>query len=336
MDKIVGKLWYFLISVFIIFDDVPDTLTSLPKLKVSKKGKKIKNKIFSTITFFWLSIAGIATFSFYYFMAKQSVFIVSANVEQLSISPYKNKVDPDLQNQNYPEWKFNNAALYEDCSSDVEKIHKNINGMLYLNANTYIEFVRIQKNELTINLDNETTDTTGTFVPNKGDPILLSDCTTISLVIKENDSYVFPIEGEIKLGGYIKEGADSVPILYDGEITVIDKAFVSRIYYSVGPFSLNMGDIFTVDNLDQKSSGFVQIDDDKGIKVTYSSKGRKGFITKYRTESIEIKNGFWSKLYNDQSLIILWFIGLLLFAICKAVIRISLTDIEILRKNQRD
>jgi len=311
-------LWHILTSVFVIFEDVPDALAPLfdDENKKTDITKNSRATVVSLVIACWIVILIVASYSFFYFMDRPTFFTVSANVEQVSVSSYNN--------QEYPDLKFNNAILHEDCGE--KKVH--VSGALYPHPTTFIDFLRIQKKDLIINLDNEDGNSAGVFIEESGKKIILDDCASILVSVSENESFVFPVQGKIKLGGNIKEGTSNIPLLYSGEISIIDKALLTRIYYSVGPFDLNMGDVFNVEGAVVKSSGFVQVDDEKGIKITYSSKGSKGYIKKYRTESITIENGFWTKIYNDQSLFILWFVGGILFALCKARIRISLTRIE--------
>ncbi len=307
-------LWHVLTSVFVIFEDVPDALDSLFD---DNKKSSTKTFVLSLVVTCWLVILSIASYSIFYFMSRPTFFIVSADVEQVSISPYDDQANPNL--------KFNNAVLYEDCGEKSI----NVSGTLYPHATVYIDFLRIQQKDLIINLDNEDNDSVGIFIEESGRKIILDDCATIQVSINDSESFVFPVQGKIKLGGNIKDDSNITPLLYNGEISIVDKTLLTRTYYSIGPFDLNMGDIFSVEDAIVKSSGFVQVDDEKGIKVTYSSKGRKAYIKKYRTENITIENGFWTKIYNDQSLIVLWFLGVFLFALCKARIRISLAKIKI-------
>ncbi len=305
--------WGIITSAFLFSNDVPDTLGEVHNKKESLE-KKIIDRV---LLYFWLALIFIVIFSCIYFFSRSTVFTVSANVEQVSISPFVG--------QKYPNWKFDKAKLYPDCGE--ESI--DVSGQLYPDSNAYIEFLRVQKGDLLINLDSEDSDSVGVFITEAGKSIKLEDCSSLKLSINNTDSHshVFPIEGQIKLGGDIKEGSDNVPILYSGDVTIVDKALITRDYYSVGPFKLKMGDIFVVEGLLLKSAGFVQIDGNKGINVTYSSKGRKGFIKKYKTESIEIRNGFWTKIYNDPSLVLLWFIGIGVFKVSKTIIRIQLNNI---------
>jgi len=337
--KVMRFLWRIMTSVFVIFDDVPDTLVSLfdGEKKVDSyllKKQKIILMIRNVVIACWVGILIVVLYSAIYIKTRSTFYVVSANVEQVTVSPYQDKDDPNKK-QEYPVFKFSNALLYSDCSESAEKV----SGTLYPDSNSYIEFIRIQKGELIINIDSDS-DSVGGFIhdpKNKQDKFedgeseeieKLTDCATVKISMNENDSFVFPIKGDIRLGGDIKHGSEVVPILYSGKVSIIDKAYLSDVYYTVGPFDLEMGDVFRVEDAILSSSGFVQVDEEKGINVIYSSKGSMGYIKKYQTENIEIKNGFWTKIYNDQSLIVLWFLALFAFASCKASIRINLTKLE--------
>jgi hypothetical protein len=309
MSRSHSLVWFILTSFFIVNDDICDRLRELPR----KRSRKDKRIIYLVLSAFWLSFILLTIFTISYFFSRSTVFTVSANIEQFLISPFPA--------QQYPIWKFQKTVIHPDCGPD----HVQVSGILHLDSTAFVEFLRIQSSELTINLETDDADSVGTFVTSDGEALVLEDCAVLRLNAN-NTSFVFPVEGDIKLGGEIKENSISVPILYSGDITILDKALITREYYSVGPFSLNMGDVFVIDELDLKSSGFVQIDSEKGMKVTYSSKGNRGYIKKYKTEDIEIKNGFWTKIYNDPSLIIIWFIGIGIYAISKTIIRINLDN----------
>lgn len=311
MTALKKIFWTIFVSVFVVCEDVPDDLGNLSGHKKSKQ----KIAIYTMLFCFWILIILIAVYSYIYFSSRSTVFMVSGNVEKVTISPYSN--------QKNPEWVFTEAILHSDCGEDNVKV----SGLLHTAPNTYVEFLRVQNNELNINLDNDESDSVGVFVTEANESIVLDDCASLRVLVKGNESYVFPIEGDIKLGGDIKESSSQVPILYSGKVTVVDKEILSGQFYSVGPFPLEMGDIFFVEDLQLKSSGFVQLDDEKGIKVIYSSKSKRGYIKKYKTEPFEIQNGFWTKIYNDPSLVILWFFGIAFYALSRSVIRISFNNL---------
>lgn len=48
----------------------------------------------------------------------------------------------------------------------------------------------------------------------------------------------------------------------------------------------------------------------KADKDHYSGRCKRGYIEEYKTEDIEVKNGLWTKIDNDPSLIILWSVWL--------------------------
>lgn len=58
----------------------------------------------------------------------------------------------------------------------------------------------------------------------------------------------------------------------------------------------------------------------KADKDHYSGRCKRSYIKKYKTEDIEVKNGLWTKIDNDPSLIILW--SLLVFHGCNRMIQV--------------
>ncbi len=314
------KTWKWLVFPFIVFDDVPDELVDLPNNSKGRK-KKLRHEIYAWVVCWWLLLIIVFVLSTFYFLSRSTVFIVSANVEKLSIAPYEVQKHPEQKFAMYPEWKLTDAALHPHC----DKEEREVTGLLRIEEFTYIEFSRVLNGSLVITLENDDSDSVGVFTSNKNEILELDDCVAIRL----NDlPYVFPIEGNIKLGGDIKESSDNVPILYSGEVTVLDKTFFTRHFYLGEPFLLMMGDVFEIQDPKLQSSGFVHIgnlgEDDKGIDVTYSSKGKRGYVKKYKTEPIEIQNSFWTKIYNDPSLILIWFFAIIFYAICRTAIRTNL------------
>ena len=123
-----AAIWGMLVIPFIVFDDVPDELIDLPKHPEGRKkiGKKLSRKIYAWVVCSWLFFTLVIVLSVFYFLSQSTVFIVSANVEKLSISPYGD--------QRYPEWKFTRAILHPDCDEDTIEV----TGLLTLEKNTYI------------------------------------------------------------------------------------------------------------------------------------------------------------------------------------------------------
>jgi hypothetical protein len=306
----LGKLWKLSALFFIVHSDIADELRELPE---NRKWSELKSLLLFFGIFYIVAIS-VVVFSIVYITTKSTVFSVTANVERVSISPFPN--------QPYPKWVISDATLHPDCGP--EKIV--VSGILSPHPSTYIDILRIQSQQLTINLENDDFNSSGTFISKDNRIIPLEDCASFTLEA-QTKSYILPIEGNISIGGTLKEASEYTPILYEGEISILDKALVTREYYSVGPFVLNMGDVFEVEGLDVKSSGFIQVNSDRGINVNYNIKGDKGLIKKYKTEEIIIRNGMWTKIYNDPSLIIVWLIGVFIYAVCRLFIRINLNGI---------
>jgi hypothetical protein len=308
-------VWDITVVSFIVFDDVPDDLRNLFKNN-GIHSRKSKLKILTWLILYWVTLVFIVLFTFSYFNSKLTIFTVSANVEKISVH-----ID---QEKKFPVYKLENVIFYQACDESNEKL----SGRLFVENDTYIEFLKIQKDDLLITLETDTADSTGYFLTDKNEKILLEDCVSFRVPVREDVSYVYPIEGQILLGGEIKELSDSSPILYNGEISLLDKTQFFGEFYSVGPFNLDMGDIFSVRGENIKSFGFVYMSEENGLKVNFSSEAEKGFIKKYKTEDIEIKNGLWTKIYNDPSLVLVWMFWLGIYAVCRTFIRINLNEIN--------
>ncbi len=71
------------------------------------------------------------------------------------------------------------------------------------------------------------------------------------------ETIVFPVTGDIKVGNEIRFLTQvNTPVLQGGTVTILDRTFLINENYSVGPFDLEMGDSFVVENPLVPSQGF--------------------------------------------------------------------------------
>lgn len=278
----------FLLGIFVATEEMPYSANEF--VREAKKSTKHKI-IWALAILFWAFLTGIVFISFLFFSNSNTLFNVVATTEKISVSSF-NQV-------HYPNWLLKEATLYNDCDESSSKV----SGLLKINSDTSIEFLRLGTGSLQITLITEDKDSVGEI---EGYSELLSDCVVIEYMVKPNESFTMAIDGVVRIGGEIKESVTRTPILLDGRIHIADKAVLSQEYYLSEPYELTVGDMFSIKGQTVQSSGFVLVNDSPGMKITYASKGTIGVIDRYKTESIGLKNSFWTKLYNDETVILLW------------------------------
>jgi hypothetical protein len=277
-----------LLGIFVATEEMPYQANEF--VEEARKSKKHR-VIWILAGMFWSFLLSIIFISFLFFSNSNTLFNVVATTEKIDIAKFKGI--------HYPKWLLSDATLYNDC----DDISTKVSGLLSIDKDTSIEFLRIGTGKLQVTLNSDEQDSVGEI---EGIPQDLSDCVVIEYTPKPSESFTMAIDGIVKIGGEIKESVVRTPILLDGNIHIADKAVLSQEYYLAEPYELTIGDMFTIKDQSVQSSGFVLIDETPGMKITYATKGSVGVIERYKTESISLKNSFWTKLYNDETMILLW------------------------------
>ena len=220
-----------------------------------------------------------------------SLFNVQARTERVVIQPYESTP--------YPYWELGSVQLFDGCDDNSE----HVSGTLNIAEGVRIEILKTERNALYITLDSKGFASVGELVtmPNK----VLSDCATFVLDT-QSKSYTLPFDGEVELGGAIKEASLRSALLLSGQVSIADKRILSEEYYQTTPVTLSLGDRFSIRSPSTQTSGFIYTDAKQGVQVSYRVKGKMGLIEKYKSEPIEIANGFWGKVLNDDVLMVLW------------------------------
>lgn len=292
-----------LLGIFVATEEMPYSANQF----VEEAKKSSKRKIIWTLaSLFWMFLVSIIFVSFLFFSKSNTLFNVVAITEKIDISAFGET--------HYPKWLLSEVKLYNDCDEDSSIV----SGLLTVDKNTTIEFLRVGVGKLQITLNSDEQDTVGK-IDGVSEP--LSDCVVLEYSPEANSSFTMAIDGIVKLGGEIKESVVRTPILLDGKIHIADKAVLSQEYYLAEAYELTVGDMFSIKGQSVQSSGFVLIDENPGMKITYASKGSVGVIERYKTESISLKNSFWTKLYNDETVILLWVLLGAFYTVIKVSIR---------------
>lgn len=226
----------------------------------------------------------------------------------------------------YPSWYIPSAELSDGCGEDSRQF----SGYVDVSSGTEIEFTSVQPGILEISLQNYELPSAG-MLRTLRNKVPLSHCAVFSVKVTDQ-SLVFPIEGIITIGSVIKEPStepiEDNPILLNGNIHLIDKYTFTDEFYTVGPFQLVKGDLFTVKSQITQSSGFIHMNIDKKLSVSYRAKALSGYIKRYKTDPIEVRNGMLTRLYNDYALVIMWIIMGFVYRYFQYLLRVKVKALQ--------
>lgn len=299
-----------LLSPFLAGEDIPHSATEFAD-KVASSGHKFR--IFIVLSVFWISFFSLTLVSIIYFSSNNTLFNVTAQSEVVSIEPFSN--------QKMPPWELEQAEIFDDCSDSIGKV----SGVFEFTNQVFVEFQRIQTGSLEITLTTDELDTVGKVIKNDRSIIELSDCVVIRYGELEDRSYTFAFDGVVTVGSELKEAQLRAPLLLSGSVSIADKGALSNEYYLADSHSFDTGDIFRITSPSTQSSGFIMVNEEPSMTVTYRGKGEYGSIERYKSESIVLNNSVWVKFFNDETLVIFWLLFVGLYTGIKTLIRFSIT-----------
>jgi len=271
----------------------------------------------------FLSLLGAITFGPYVsqkILAKPTTFNVSAVTEEVKVVTHKTPMS---------RWPLKNIEISRDCPEDEGDIkYLDFSGSLNINPSVYLTLTRVAFGDLKVTLYSNNDNAVGELYDNEDEFVLsLTSCAffyirKINERTSRGETIVLPVTGDISAGSEIRFlTQSSMPILREGQVTILDRSFMTDENYSVGPFSLEAGDTFKVHNSKVSSQGFVLVNENAAINLTFRAKGLRGVIKRYQSEDYELRNSYWSKLYHDESLSLAWILIIVLFNIIRIYLR---------------
>lgn len=285
--------------------------------------------LISTACFFLLLLYAITTT---FMDSNESTFNINAIVEELS-----------LQTQAVPmsRWVFDEVELKLGCPIDSDErvdVIKKFSGKMEIQPEVNIFFTRIAKGDLIIKLQSrlqnsvaDLYDFNNDFLNTQPRHCMFIYIRNVSDRSKQGKTIVLPLTGHIKLGKLMQFSEFSdVPILREGEVSILDKTILFNHHYVVGPFPLSLGDYLIVDKAIEKTSnneiitpgqGFILVDYNPAIRVIYREIGHKATIKRFQSEDYDISNNAWSRLTHDKFLSNAWVIVIIWFMLNKILIK---------------
>lgn len=252
-------------------------------------------------------------------------FNVSVVTEELRV---------ETQDTPMSKWPVNNVTMSRTCPDDPDDVKtENFSGTVAVVPDTEIIFTRITQGDLVVKMKNSNRKKTALLTDEEEEPAgTLSDCSYFSIKgttdrVTKGETIVLPVTGKIHVGNEIRFLSHHItPVLYNGNISIIDKTFILNENYSVGPFELEMGDSFIVKNQKVPSQGFISVNQDSAINLVFRAQGSHGLIKRYQSEAYELRNSIWSKLYQDEALSGIWMVVLLFLGIIRTYLKITVED----------
>lgn len=298
-----------LLGIFLTNEDLPYTATEFrDRISLSR----FKLFIHVLVGLFWLLLLYILFISARFLATPDTLYNVTANSEIVTIDSY--------QDSAFVPWRLESAKRYAACGSETSSM----SGELRIARDTSMYIERVGSGPLWITLSSDSLAPVGYLLTDSNERIELSDCEAFELAASNTQSYTLPIDGIMTVGGEVKEASVREPILHKGSVTISDKGALSRQYYQTDPYPLELGDKFFIKEPSVQSSGFIYIDENPGINITYNGKGDVGVIQRYKSEDIMLKNSIWTKLAHDESLIFLWLFLVAAFSFLKFIIRVNI------------
>ena len=253
---------------------------------------------------------------------KPTTFNVSAVTEEVKVFTHKIPMS---------KWPVQNVDVSRDCpDEDVSEKnqHQKFSGSISVNPSIQITFTRIAFGDLKVTLYSNENKSVGDLYDEEDEHVSsLTNCsffyiTKLAERSASGNTIVLPISGDISAGSDIRFlTQNKMPVLKEGEVTILDRSFIIGENYSVGPYALGTGDTFEVQDSSVSSQGFISINEDAAIKLVFRAKGLKGIIKRYQSEDYEIRNSYWSKLYHDEALSLAWVLIFILFNIIRVYLR---------------
>lgn len=310
-----------IIAFFIFF--AGDSDRSKKELnKVLNKSYLHKNILYFLIVLFISLLFSIA-FGPYVsqkLLNKPTTFNVSAQTEEVKVVTH---------NIPMSRWPVRGADISRSCPEEEKDVeHLKFTGSLSINPSVYLTLTRVAFGDLKVTLYSSEDKSVGDLYNEEDEYVnSLTSCAffyirKIAERTGKGDTIVLPVTGDISVGSEIRFlTQSSMPVLRAGQVTILDRSFVTGENYSVGPFSLETGDNFTVHNSTVSSQGFILINENAAINLVFRAKGFRGVINRYQSEDYELRNSYWSKLYHDESLSLAWILIIVLFNVIRIYLR---------------
>lgn len=232
---------------------------------------------------------------------ESTIYMVNANTEYVTY----NIIDDTA-----PSVSINNFTLFSDC--DEEQISQDITekSILKFINNPSIIIKRINDNHLSMFIqtkpENASVGSIISATSPYGNKIILAECARIILDNKSirSSSFSMNLNGLVSIGRRVTDAVDDVqPIIYDGQISLIESSLFSDKPFQLENVNLTAGDSLRILDSKKNIKGFIRVfANQKGISITLNAEGGRALISKYRSTDIDISGSFIMRMIYDNEL----------------------------------
>ncbi|HXC51283.1 MAG TPA: hypothetical protein VN634_10400 [Candidatus Limnocylindrales bacterium] len=205
----------------------------------------------------------------------------------------------------FPLWNFSNAVI-----SDYEGNEEIFTGPIQFRPDVEILVNRIGHGPLMIRARCTGTESS---VGEKFDENSTVDRLPPEIVVRvdeailtrSNESFVFPVVGQIKLGSQTSYGGSS-PLLKEGKLSLLCPTLVGRSRFESTSVDLDPGEDVEIDDASGPSFGLIFVDERPGLNASYSTAGGEARIKRFGSQGYAVQGSLLDRIANDPVLRSFW------------------------------
>ena len=265
---------------------------------------KRKAKYFLKI-FYYLAVILLAILTIFclliFFSSTKTTFNIVAKTEQVQ---FNTKYELDSN------WILENVTIREDIFTDSTDIK--FSGSINIPLNSTVKIERISFGPVKLSFEKSNDDFSGVLFDSNREyfKTLTSNFEIYidSIAQKANigESIIFPLNGlKGRLGTSEPVGNEVesiIPILRSGKVKLLNKSIFNSGLSVTGTFDLQLGDQFVINEPENKGFGFIVINEEPNLMISYNVIGNNGKINKLGGSQRDISSSVFSKIINDKFL----------------------------------
>ena len=247
------------------------------------------------------------------FIQHSATFAVTATVERVEFITSKG---------HSTNWFLDKAQYIEDYGSTPVEF----SGYVELAQGVRVTVERVAMGPLYIQVEANTPDQTdlGSHFAEGGTPLgtirghAVFKITDLQTRILNGKNVVLPLSGDVRLGtGVERPTLPSVPLLRQGQITVIGHSLLGDDLYKGDSQSLDPGDVVAIGSATGPAIGFVAVEEGPALTATFHVVANNVSINRLPASGYRVSSTVFSRIKNDGTLQSVWAAFLFLFALKK-------------------
>jgi hypothetical protein len=259
----------------------------------------------------WLAVIALLTACTVTFIQHSATFAVTAAIERVEFITSKGKTT---------NWFLKNAQYIPEYESPRQEF----SGYLELGEGVRVTIERVAMGPLYIQVQANTPDQSdlGVLFAEDGSPLgaihrhalfKIIDFQTLSA---NGKNVVLPISGDVRLGTLVERPTlPSVPLLRQGQITVIGHSLLGDDLYKGDSQSLDPGDVVEIGNASGPAIGFVAVEEGPALMATFHVVAKNLSVNRLPASGYTVSSTVFSRIKNDGTLQSIWAALLFLLAL---------------------